>query len=279
MNGSKQIDDVELEQPLILLPSVAVASNTNSTFNREYDARDRLCQRTSDSGSTSNKNAVRVDYPPLSYTTMGRPLHLVANKMLLMSIIMLAVAIASISGYWFRNSSPSSNHSSDGTNTKKNSETECHNINALALARRSSKPPVLTLTLPLKNHCQELYFRQPLDHFGGVAKITHNATTSTLFDEEQDEEVPHTVPPHLQRQRLQRLFNNDILFAASGGALPPAPSFFIWETQAMWRGEPNARNETRGSFARASRCRGYITRVLTRVMTPIHQDASAMTEC
>jgi hypothetical protein len=33
------------------------------------------------------------------------------------------------------------------------------------------------------------------------------------------------------------------------------------------------------SFARASRCRGYITRVLTRVMTPIHQDASAMTEC
>jgi hypothetical protein len=25
------------------------------------------------------------------------------------------------------------------------------------------------------------------------------------------------------------------------------------------RGEPNARNEIRGSFARASRCRGYIT--------------------
>jgi hypothetical protein len=45
------------------------------------------------------------------------------------------------------------------------------------------------------------------------------------------------------------------------------------------RGEPNARNEIRGSFARASRCRGYITRALTRVMTPIHQDASAMTEC
>jgi hypothetical protein len=45
------------------------------------------------------------------------------------------------------------------------------------------------------------------------------------------------------------------------------------------RGEPNARNEIRGSFARASRCRGYITRVLTRVMTRIHQDASAMTEC
>jgi hypothetical protein len=45
------------------------------------------------------------------------------------------------------------------------------------------------------------------------------------------------------------------------------------------RGEPNARNEIRGSFARASRCRGYITRVLTRVMTPIDQDASAMTEC
>jgi hypothetical protein len=45
------------------------------------------------------------------------------------------------------------------------------------------------------------------------------------------------------------------------------------------RGEPNARNEIRGSFARASRCRGYVTRVLTRVMTPIHQDASAMTEC
>jgi hypothetical protein len=50
-------------------------------------------------------------------------------------------------------------------------------------------------------------------------------------------------------------------------------------TVQVRRGEPNARNEIRGSFARASRCRGYITRVLTRVMTPIHQDASAMTEC
>jgi hypothetical protein len=45
------------------------------------------------------------------------------------------------------------------------------------------------------------------------------------------------------------------------------------------RGEPNARNEIRGSFARSSRCRGYITRVLTRVMTPIYQDASVMAEC
>jgi hypothetical protein len=43
--------------------------------------------------------------------------------------------------------------------------------------------------------------------------------------------------------------------------------------------DPTAANETRGSFARAWRCRGYITRGLTRVMTPIHQDVSAMTEC
>jgi hypothetical protein len=43
--------------------------------------------------------------------------------------------------------------------------------------------------------------------------------------------------------------------------------------------DPIAPNETRGSFARASRRRGQITRVLTRVMTPIHQYASAMAEC
>jgi hypothetical protein len=52
-----------------------------------------------------------------------------------------------------------------------------------------------------------------------------------------------------------------------------AVSTFEHRTVQVRRGEPNARNEIRGSFARASRCGGYITRVLTRVMTPIHQDA------
>jgi hypothetical protein len=42
--------------------------------------------------------------------------------------------------------------------------------------------------------------------------------------------------------------------------------------------DPTSANETRGSFAGASRFRGYITRVLTKVMTPIHQDASAITK-
>jgi hypothetical protein len=54
-------------------------------------------------------------------------------------------------------------------------------------------------------------------------------------------------------------------------------SRYVKRGQVRRRGEPNARNETRGSFARVSRCRGYITRVLTRVMTPIHQDVSATT--
>jgi hypothetical protein len=43
--------------------------------------------------------------------------------------------------------------------------------------------------------------------------------------------------------------------------------------------DPTAANQTVGSFARASRFRGYVTRLLTRVMTPIHQDVIAMTKC
>jgi hypothetical protein len=85
----------------------------------------------------------------------------------------------------------------------------------------------------------------------------------------QDREVrqcPPTGTPQVKNRLSKRSAGREAKRETPGG-------------RQVRRGEPNARNERRGSFARASRCRGYITRVLTRVMTPIHQDASAVTEC
>jgi hypothetical protein len=196
--------NVDLDEPLLLvLPSVGVevasASSTTPTTNHTSSV-----DRTGGSGSnsiTSNKNEVLhvVDTdndPPLSHTAiMNRlslsrpPLHLVANtKVSLMSIlIMVAVdlicVISSDDDRLMDSSSMWNAHHHDTAvtthnNIKKNSEaSESHNI-------KNTNAQTRTLTRPLKNHCQELYLTQTLDHFGGVAITTpktnnNNRTTST----------------------------------------------------------------------------------------------------